>query len=65
MLFISPHQFYFCLNFYKKQLMFVMILIFMVISPPDFWVQLILVTFSIFFIEVTFFLSCFRINQFT
>jgi Sec-independent protein secretion pathway component TatC len=63
--FISPYRFYFCLNFYKKQITFIVILIFMIIFPPDFWIQLMLIVFSIFFIELTFFLSCFRINQFS
>lgn len=63
-LFMSPYQFYSYLNSYKKQVMFMVLLIFMIISPPDFWIQLMLITFSIFFIEISFFLSCFRMNQF-
>jgi Sec-independent protein secretion pathway component TatC len=64
-LFISPYRFHSCLNFYKKQITFTVILILMIILPPDFWIQLMLIVSSILFIEVTFFLSCFRINQFT
>jgi sec-independent protein translocase protein TatC len=64
-LFISPYQFYSYLNSYKKQVTFTAILIFMVILPPDFWIQLVLIVLSFFFIEVIFFLSCFRKNQST
>nr|YP_009441364.1 Sec-independent protein translocase component TatC [Lympha mucosa]ATN23373.1 Sec-independent protein translocase component TatC [Lympha mucosa] len=62
-LFTSPYYFYLYLKYYKKQTVLIIIFLFMVIFPPDFWIQLIIIIFSILFLEITFFISCLRLNQ--
>nr|YP_009515607.1 Sec-independent protein translocase [Sirodotia delicatula]AVK39597.1 Sec-independent protein translocase [Sirodotia delicatula] len=62
-LFVSPYKVYICLKYYRKQFIFTIIASFMFILPPDFWIQLTLFTCVSIFLEFSFLLSCFRLNQ--
>ena len=63
LLFVPPYKFYSFIKLCKKQILFIQILLLFVLSPPDFWVQLLLIFTSSLFLELSFFISCFRFNQ--
>nr|AVK39573.1 Sec-independent protein translocase [Sheathia arcuata] len=63
LLFLPPYKFYLFIKLYKKQILFIQILILFILSPPDFWVQVFLVFASSLLLEFFFFISCFRVNQ--
>nr|AVK39558.1 Sec-independent protein translocase [Paralemanea sp.] len=65
LVFVFPHRFYLYFKFYKTQLLFLVTTICMIITPPDFWTQIIVIAISVLWTELLFFFSCFRVNQTT
>lgn len=63
LLFITPFRLYLFIKLYKKQTLFIVILVLFILLPPDLWVQSFLVFISFLLLELLFFMSCFRFNR--